>query len=123
MLPMLPMLPILSIGILVLAAGLGVYMANRVLGDVLAPWPAAALHGLLAATGVGLLVYVIWLGTAQPAGVLWGTGVLLVAVLGGLVLAGLHLLKRLPPQLVVVVHALVGILGVSLLVAGVVGVL
>lgn len=101
-----------SIALLALAAVFGLYMIFRVFGGTLPPWGAAILHGLFAATGLLLLLYVAFLaGAPQPQAVTIAAILLVVAALGGFVLVSYHLRKQVPPKMLAGVHALVAVVG------------
>jgi len=88
----------------------GLYLAGHVLRDRLAPWAVSLLHAGLGALGLILLIAALLQGGA-PQTVLIGFVILLVAALGGFFLASFHLRKKLPPQVAVVAHAGVGVVG------------
>lgn len=98
---------------LVAATG-GAFMAYRIFQGRQPPAAIAVVHGLLAASGLGLLA---WLWLQGQAGQLVGIGllVLLVAALGGFYLLGYHVRGVRHPQAVVVVHALAAVAGVAVL--------
>lgn len=88
----------------------GLILAAHVLRDKFAPWALSALHALLGAIGLILLIVMLVQGnTAQQ--ILVGFIILLIAALGGFFLASFHLRKRLPPKAVVVLHAALAIIG------------
>ena len=88
----------------------GLYMAMCSFGGRSIPVPVAALHGILGATGLVLLLVGVLAGlgggTARIALV-----VLLIAALGGFYLLSFHLRKQTHPRAVIVVHALVAVTG------------
>jgi hypothetical protein len=95
-----------------LAAVLGLYMIVRVFKGALPPWPAAALHGLFAATGLLLLLYVVFISRAfsgRPLTI--GAALLVIAALGGFAVVSFHLRKRVPPRALAAIHALVAVAG------------
>jgi hypothetical protein len=95
-----------------LAALLGVYMVLRVFRGVMPPLSAAIFHGLFAATGLALLLYVAFLaGTSQPQTVIIAAVLLVIAALGGFALVSYHVRKQLPPKALAVVHALLAVVG------------
>lgn len=95
-----------------IAAMFGVYMVLRVFKGVTPPWPAAILHGLFAATGLVLLLYVLFLaGTPQPQTVVIAAVLLIMAALGGFVLLSYQLRKQLLPKALAGVHALLAVAG------------
>jgi|GEM_PF-180722 len=88
----------------------GLYMAVLSFQGKSLPVPVAALHGLLGATGLVLLI----------VGVLAGMGgglaryaliILVVAALGGFYLLSFHIKKQRHPKAVIVIHALVAVTG------------
>lgn len=93
-----------------IAAVGGAVLATRVLRDKFAPWALSLLHALLGATGLVLLIGMLLQGNA-PQKVLVGFGLMLVAALGGFLLASFHLRRRLPPKAVVVAHAGIAVAG------------
>ena len=104
----------LPLGLFAVAALIGLYMASRVFGGNMAPWPAGIVHALLAATGlVLLLLAALNSGLAQMAMI--ALVVLVIAALGGFFLGSFHLRKQVAPKPVVVIHALAAVLGFVLL--------
>lgn len=101
----------IAIAVLLLAAVFGLYMASRIFRGALPPAGAAVLHGVLAAAGLVILVYAIYAGS-QAMALLVGGGLLVIAALGGFVMAGFHMRKQAPPRALVVVHALAAVVGV-----------
>lgn len=93
-----------------IAAVGGLILAAHVLRGKFAPWALSLLHALLGATGLVLLVAQLLLG-APAQRLLAGFVLLLVAALGGFLLASFHLRRRLPPKAVVLVHAGVAVAG------------
>jgi hypothetical protein len=74
------------------------------------PWPISIVHGLVAATGLILLI----LGVGQGAGgplALVALGILVVAALGGFLLVSFHIRRQPAPIALVAVHALVAVIG------------
>lgn len=81
------------------------------------PGALAALHGVLAATA---LVILLW-GVVQmhASGMLvWALGLFVVAALGGFFLVSFHLRRQRLPSPVIVIHALVAVLAFLLLLIG-----
>ena len=79
------------------------------------PWPPLALgHGVLAAAAL-VLALLESIATGDAA-IKDGTSVLILAALGGFFLLGYHLRGKLPPWVVVVLHALLAVGGVGCLV-------
>lgn len=90
----------------------GLVLAAHVLRNKFAPWALSLLHAALGATGLVLLIVLLVKGGgAQAHGVLIGFALLLVAALGGFLLASFHLRKKLPPKAIVGVHAAVAVAG------------
>lgn len=100
-----------SIGLFLVAALFGIYMATRVFKGALPPWGAVILHGLLAASGLIVLLYALYAG-AQGMVLIIGAALLVIAALGGFVMFSFQLRKALPPKGIVVVHALAAVIGV-----------
>jgi hypothetical protein len=113
---------IYAIALFALAAVIGLYLASRVFGNALPPLAAAAVHGLFAASGLVLLLYVAFVeGTPQPQAVSIAAVLLVVAALGGFVMLSFHLRKRAPPKALAGLHALLAVAGVGTLAASVFG--
>ena len=108
----------LIVAIFAVAAAIGLTMAIAAFRGSFPPVPSAILHGVLAATGlVLLLVAVLVRGAAGAA--LWALGFFLVAALGGFAMAlGFHARKRALPKGLVAGHALLAVIGFLLLLAG-----
>lgn len=103
-----------AIALFLLAAVGGVVMATHVFKGRTPPTAIAVVHGLLAATALGLLAWT-WL-QSTPAGVVTvGLVVLLIAALGGFFLLSFHVRGRPHPKPVVVIHALAAVIGVGAL--------
>lgn len=103
---------IYAVALFAIAALFGVYMVLRVFRGAMPPWPAAILHGLFAATGLVLLLYVLFLsGTPQPQTVVIAAVLLIMAALGGFVLLSYQLRKQLLPKALAGVHALLAVAG------------
>src|SRR6185503_1323521 len=100
-----------AIGLFLAAALFGIYMALRVFRGVVPPWAAVIVHGLLAASGLLVLLYSVFTG-AQSMAVIVGAVLLVVAALGGFFMFSYHLRKAVPPKGIVVVHALAAVIGV-----------
>jgi hypothetical protein len=101
-----------AVALFALAALLGAYMVLRVFRGVMPPWPAAIFHGLFAATGLLLLLYVTFLaGTPQPQSIVIAAVLLVIAALGGFVLLSYHLRKQALPKALASVHALLAVAG------------
>jgi hypothetical protein len=106
-----------TILIFAVAAVVGVTMAVAVFQNRFPPVASAVIHGVLAATGlVLLLVGVLLHGATGPAR--WALGFLLVAAVGGFVLAlGFHARRKNLPQGFVVGHAGLAVIGFLILLA------
>ena len=110
-----------SIVLFLAAAIFGLYMAARIFGGNLPPWFAVIVHGALAASGLVVLLYALFIG-ARPAAVVVGAVLLVIAALGGFFMFSFQLRKAAPPKAVVVVHALAAVLGVLCLLGSAIGV-
>lgn len=88
----------------------GLFLAAHVLRGKFAPWAVSLLHAGLGALGLLLLIAALVQGIASQT-VLIGFIILLIAALGGFLLASYHRRERLPPKAIVVVHALVAVVG------------
>jgi hypothetical protein len=104
------------LGLFLVAAFFGLYMAFRIFAGSLAPWAASVLHLLLGASGLVLLAIGYVQGQLTTAAAI-GFGILVVAALGGLTMGVIHLRKKLPPKGLVVVHAGAAVAGVATLAA------
>jgi hypothetical protein len=114
---------IYSIGLFALAAIFGLYLASRVFRNTLPPWPAAALHGLLAATALLILLYAAFFAGEGPAPtpILVACAIFVVAALGGFVMVSFHLRGQVPPKPLAAVHGLAAVTGFLLLCGSVFG--
>ena len=99
---------------LVSAVG-GIFMAYRILNGKLAPWLVSLVHLLLGATGLVLVLLAVMAGAGGVIGLIT-FGILLVAALGGFLLAAMHLRKKVAPSGLVILHATLGVTGVLLLI-------
>ena len=82
------------------------------------PVAIAALHGILAATALLVLLWAV-LQSGATSLVAWATGLFVVAALGGFFLVSYHLRGQRLPSPVVVIHALVAVAAFLLLLAGI----
>lgn len=98
---------------LVAAVG-GAFMAHRILNGQLAPWLVSLVHLLLGASGLVLVILAVMAGAGGVIGMIT-LGILLVAALGGFLLASMHLRKKVAPSGLVILHATLGVTGVLLL--------
>ncbi len=110
-----------SIVLFLLAALFGLYMAARIFGGNLPPWFAVIVHGILAASGLVILLYALFAG-AQTLAIVVGAALLVIAALGGFFIFSYQLRSAAPPKAVVVVHASAAVLGVLCLLGGALGV-
>lgn len=96
----------------------GLYMAMLSFQGKSLPVAVAALHGLLGASGLVLLIVGVLAGmgggTARIALI-----VLIVAALGGFYLLTFHIKKQRHPKAVIVIHALVAVIGFLTLVTAI----
>jgi hypothetical protein len=102
--------------VLVLAAMGGLTLAAiRLRG---APWPPLWLalgHGIVAATGIGLLIYAA-ISAGIPGLAQVALGIFILAALGGAVLLfGFHLRSKALPVPLVLGHGLIAAIGLALL--------
>ena len=114
----------LKLAVLVFAIGAvgGLILANSVLRGRLASWGLSLLHAALGATGLVLTGLVVLKGGEDSHGVIPIALVLLiVAALGGFLLASFHARKQPGPKSVVVIHAGVAVVGFLMLCGGVLG--
>jgi len=109
-----------SIALFLVAALFGLYMAARIFGGNLPPWIAVILHGVLAASGLLVLLYVLFTGL-QTMAVVVGAVLLVIAALGGFFMFSFQLRKLPPPKAIVVVHAIAAVLGVVCLLGNALG--
>jgi uncharacterized membrane-anchored protein len=84
------------------------------------PGALAALHGVLAATALVILLWVV-VQTSVSASITWALGLFVVAALGGFFLVSYHIRKQRLPSPVVVIHALVAVVAFALLLVGILG--
>ena len=102
--------------VFVIAALGGLVLAMNILKGKLAPWPLSLLHAGLGATGLILLLLVVFNGSADSR-VTAALGILVIAALGGFYLASIHARKKVAPKAVVIVHAAVAAVGVVTLIS------
>jgi hypothetical protein len=110
----------IAIGLFLTAALVGLYMASRIFRGSLPPVAAAILHGLLAASGLLILLYAVVTG-AQEMVLLVAAGLLVIAALGGFVMVTFHMRTQAPPKALVVIHALAAVVGVAALLGNTLG--
>ena len=102
--------------VFVIAALGGLVLAMNILKGKLAPWPLSLLHAGLGATGLILLLLVVFNGSADSR-VTAALGILVIAALGGFYLASIHARKKVAPKAIVIVHATVAAIGVVTLIS------
>jgi hypothetical protein len=83
------------------------------------PGALAALHGVLAATALVILLWAV-VQTSAGGALAWALGLFVVAALGGFFLVSFHIRKQRLPSPAVVVHALVAVAGFLLLLSALV---
>jgi len=97
-----------------LAAIGGIILAALHLTTKSAPIPLALLHGLLAATGLVLLIIgVTQMASAGLPGI--ALVIFIIAALGGFVLFAMHLKRRPLPGGLIVVHGLLAVAAFTIL--------
>jgi len=85
------------------------------------PGAIAALHGILAATALLILIWAV-VQSGATTSIAWALGLFVVAALGGFFLFSYHLRGQRLPSPVVVIHALVAVAAFLLLLAGIMAV-
>lgn len=88
----------------------GLILAASVLRNRLAPWALSIVHALLGASGLIVLLIMLWQGSV-PKAFLLAFGLLAVAALGGFFLVSFHLRSKIAPKAVVVLHAVLAVGG------------
>jgi len=109
----------LIIGLFALAAVLGLILINALIKKRETPKPAVFAHGLLAVTGLGLLIYYAIKNPEnypQVSIILFG-----VAALGGIYLFYNDMRKKPGPLALAVIHALAAVVAFGLLLVFVIG--
>ena len=109
--------------IFAVAALVGLTMAVAAFKGRSPPVFSAVIHGLLAGTGLVVLLIAVFMHgvTGAPK---WALGFLLLAALGGFVLAlGFHARKKNLPPGFVAGHAVIAVIGFLLLLGGALGLL
>ena len=108
----------ITVLIFAIAAAVGLTMAVAVFQGRFPPIASAVVHGILAASGLVLLILAVCVHrVGGPAR--WALGFFLVAALGGFVLAfAYHARKKNLPTNFVVGHATLAVIGFLLLLAG-----
>jgi hypothetical protein len=106
-----------AVAIFALAALLGITLAAKHLKKKNAPIPLALVHGLAAAVGLVLLIIVVvHMSSAGPAGV--ALGIFVIAALGGFVLFAMHLMRKMLPPALIVLHGLLAVVAFVVLLIG-----
>ena len=93
-------MPTYALLVFALAAVFGLVLASRVLRGQFAPWALSLLHAAFGATGLILLIIMLLKGS-PPQRMTIAFVLLLIAALGGFLLASFHLRQKLPPKGVV----------------------
>jgi hypothetical protein len=96
------------IAILALTAILGLTLLSFVLRNVETPRIIVILHGLLAATGLGFLLYYVYGNEPRPVE---SAVLLVIAALGGFIMVSRDLTGRPIPKWLAMVHGLVAVCG------------
>ncbi|HEU5237722.1 MAG TPA: hypothetical protein VFU37_11300 [Pyrinomonadaceae bacterium] len=97
-----------------LAALGGLILAGLHLKTKGAPIPLAVVHGVLAAAALALLIIAVTqMASAGAVGV--ALAIFVVAALGGFVLFAMHLMKKMLPPGLIVVHGLVAVVAFAVL--------
>lgn len=111
---MMPNLAYFAIGCFVAAAFFGLIVFIQLACGKPSLKPAVAIHGILALTGLGLLI--TYLMTHQESGPLISAIVLGLAALGGLTLLSFDLRQKALPKMVLFLHPLIALIGLGLLI-------
>ncbi|HET7921961.1 MAG TPA: hypothetical protein VFM15_04320 [Gammaproteobacteria bacterium] len=104
------MLLIIAAILFALGALGGLVMAIRVFRQQPIPVALAAGHGILAASGLVLLIVAALLGAAGSTALI-ALVILVIAALGGFYLLSFHVRRQSHPKAVIVIHALVAVIG------------
>ncbi len=107
----------LAVVLFAIAALGGLVLASAHFRGKEKPMPVVILHGLLAASGLVLLLVPLLRGAA-PESVKIPLILFLAAALGGFLLLAFHLQKKKLPSAVVVVHGGIAVVAFVLLVSG-----
>ncbi|HEX8545440.1 MAG TPA: hypothetical protein VF691_00685 [Cytophagaceae bacterium] len=111
---------IVSLVIFALAAVFGLVILLRILKGDATPKPAVFVHGLLAAVGLGHLIYYVVNNIEKPPTT--SLVILLVAALGGFFLFFMDMAKKPLPKSVALIHAGAAVVGVVMLVLFIIGI-
>jgi hypothetical protein len=110
----------LPLALFAVGALVGLTMAARFFSGKMPPFIMPVLHGLFVVSGVVTLYLAIQAGGFSQY-VTYALYLFLAAALGGLYLVSFHLRKKMPPNGVIVIHALVAVAGFVLLAAAAFG--
>jgi hypothetical protein len=102
-----------------LAAVIGLTLASKIIRKAPTSKPVALAHGLVAATG--LVLVIVYMLNAPNRLLTWAVGLLVVAALGGAVLFTNDLRKKPGPVGLIAIHALVALVAVVIVVMVAVG--
>jgi len=97
-----------------IAAVVGLYLASSHIKGKIPPIAVALLHGVLAASGLVIVIMAVVKATTSGMG-LYALIFFLIAAVGGFVLITMHLRKRALPSGLIVIHALMAVVGFVLL--------
>lgn len=104
----------IALGLFVLAAAFGLILFVQLLSERTTSKSVVILHGLSALLGLSALgIYL----SHHPSNLWIGAIVLCLAALGGLTLLSFDLRQKAPPKVLLFMHPLAAMLGVSLLLA------
>lgn len=104
----------IAIGIFLVAALGGLFMARQIFTGSKPSVAVALLHGPLAAGGI-LFLFWLWMQSGGSALIGAAFGVLVLAALGGFFLVSFHMRDKPHPKPVVIIHALAAVTGVGIL--------
>lgn len=99
-----------AIVIFIVTAIGGLVLASKVLSGRLAPWFVSIIHAILGASGLGILIAIVIKGQGSES-IAAALALLIVAALGGFILASYHVREKLPPKATVIIHAGVALAG------------
>ena len=104
-----------TILIFAIAAVFGLIVLSSLLKNRETPKPAVYIHGLLAATGLVMLIAYAMSDGAKSVTV--NITLFVIAALGGFILFGRDLMKKAGPKWLAIVHALVAVTSFVILLA------
>ena len=99
-----------AIVLFAIAAVGGLILASSVLRGKLAPWALSLGHALLGAAGLVCLIILFLQGSASSQ-LTAALALLVLAALGGFLLASFHLRKQVPAKGLVIGHAGLAVIG------------